>query len=431
MAKPKRQTANPENGSLDLVKQQLAAFCANNPQSSIEAVRFPMKGIGVTKPGGDQSIQLFLPSKANDLIDALNNIYLPEKFSGIWHLDSKLFEVIFTVYEVEKEVSERSFEVKHRARSYDCYFGDASPRLLLLAEHYYAVGPATTDYRNLDSFSDFVMSKKNVRGFPTIRNARPLCFWIKGIQAWDTDLVLDLARHLNFYMAYYDVHSPQVLVHSTTSEELAIQPEPRYREGGFPKQITIRPIQDNLLSFWRAATEGDSIQAFLNNYLVVEYAAFFYVGDNIKRSLRKFLSAPNATDNVEALTEQVLEAVGEDKMEPYQKFDNVLQRCVDAALVWRELESNRDFFSGPVQFDGGFSLEPILTKTMTEKDFAVSFATVFGSKVRSIRNALAHGKEQRTMATITPTTENFRKLEPWVRPLAVAAREVMIYRTLA
>ncbi len=413
-------------------EERLKPFLQTNPESTLQAVTYPIKGFAITEPWGDRSVEIFLPVQPDQLITALNNVFLPERFTAIWHTDSKLFEIIFTVYVVEKGIADRSFSIEHRGRTYECSFGDASDRLLLLfAEHYYAVHTTTTDYRNLDPFSDYVLGKKRVRGFKPIPNARPLCFWIKGISDWNTDLVLDLARHLNFYMAYYDTESPQILIHATPAEEIAMQPDTRFREGEFPLQIQLRrPIEENLLIFWQAAREGDPIQAFLNYFLILEYASFFYIKEDVKRAVKKHLSAPHATSNIDALTEQMLADLTQDQLDTHQKMDGLLARCVEPRLVWREMEKNRDYFSTLQTFDGGFTIEATLSKDATEKTFSSTFVTTFGAKIRSIRNAIAHGKEQRSLASIVPTTSNFSKLEPWVSAIAVASREVMIYRVL-
>jgi hypothetical protein len=199
----------------------------------------------------------------------------------------------------------------------------------------------------------------------------------------------------------------------------------------FPQQITARPIQENLLHFWNASNEGDPIRCFLNNYLIIESAAFFYIGDEIKRTVKKTLLAPNATESMDLLTERILEAVSEDKLDLNQKIEALLRRCVDSGLIWREFEKNLAFFCETIRFDGGFVLDPIATKATNATLFAVGWSNAFEKNIRSIRNALSHGKEQRTLATITPTAANFERLRLWLPPIAVAAREVMVYRDLA
>jgi hypothetical protein len=418
-------------GALQLAKERLAVFTANNPASRIEIIEITGKTVAVRAPWGDQSMAIQIPATDSDaLIDALNNVRLPERYTAIWHRDSEQFEIIYTAYPLHvTEVESRAFTFKHKDFTCECNFGDSSDRLLQIAGNFWPIAPATAGFRNLPSFRNYLRMRKNDKA-NLMAGARALSFWIKGIK-WDDDPVLDLVTHLNFYMAYYDTRSPQILVHSPNSETVAIEPQTRFRDEAFPQLITARPIQENLLHFWNASNEGDPIRCFLNNYLIIESAAFFYMSDEVKRAVKKTLMAPNATDHMDWLTERVLEAVSEDKLDINQKIEALLRRSVDSKLIWREFENNLSFFCETVKFDGGFVMEPIATKTTSATQFAVNWSSTFERHIRSIRNALSHGKEQRTLATITPTTANFARLQLWLAPIAVAAREVMVYRDLA
>jgi hypothetical protein len=419
--KPKRATR------LQSLQKRLGPFLRNNPASKIGQYAFG-DAVAVKSPWGDTSIELVFPDSDDALVEALNNLLLPERFTAIWHLDQENFEIIYSVYPTSE--ADRTFAFKHRDRTYECAFADSSERLLLLAEHFYPVGPTTTDFRNLGGFSDYVLAKKGVKGMAKIPDARPLSFWIKGLK-WDADAVLDLANHINFYMAYYDTESAQILIHSPASETTAMQPQTRFRDGNFPTTIKARSIEENLLHFWRASNESsDPIRNYINNYLILEYAAFFYIDDSVKRNVQKCLAAPNATANFETLTRRVLEAIGE-KLPEVQRVQHLLKNCVEPRLIWREIEKNLDYFSKPHKFDGGYTSEPLVAKGATEEAFSTNWDITFEAKIRSIRNALSHGKEVRTLSTISPTTRNFELLEPWVPLVAVAAREVMVYRIIA
>jgi hypothetical protein len=424
---------NALTSALQLATERLAVFSANNPASTIEIIKIGTRTVAVKAPWGDQSMAILIPATDSDaLIDALNNVRLPERYTAIWHGDSETFEVIYTAFPLPltADVASRAFTFKHKGFTYECRFGGSSTRVLLIAEHFRPIAPPTASFRNLLTFQLFVRAGKRAEGNVEIPGARALSFWIKGLK-WDDDAVLDLVTHLNFYMAYYDTQSPQILVHSPSSEAAAIQPRTRFRDGVFPQQITARPIQENLLHFWNASNEGDPIRCFLNNYLIIESAAFFYIGDEIKRTVKKTLLAPNATESMDLLTERILEAVSEDKLDLNQKIEALLRRCVDSGLIWREFEKNLAFFCETIRFDGGFVLDPIATKATNATLFAVGWSNAFEKNIRSIRNALSHGKEQRTLATITPTAANFERLRLWLPPIAVAAREVMVYRDLA
>ena len=413
------------------MKERLAQFQANNPSSTID--QSDAGPPTINKPWGDTSLTILLleSPNLNDIIDALNNLILPERFTAIWHVDTQELEVIFTVFPVSSEESNRSFEFTHRGNTYQCAFGESSKRVLLLAEYAYPVEASPTDYRNLIQFSNYVFAERGVKGVRKIRGAKPLSFWIRGLKQWQADLALDMARHLNFYMAYYDTQSPQILIHSPTAEIAAMQPETRFREGRFPKTITGRQIDENLLHFYTAASENtDPIRCFINNYLILEYAAFFYIQETSRRNVRQCLADPSARNDFDTLTRRILEAIGEKMQEP-QRVQHILKHCVRPKLIWDEIQKYQDFFSRPAKFQGGFTLEPLVTKSTSESEFSNNWEITFESKIREIRNALSHGKDQRTLQTISPTTQNFQLIERWVPPIAVAAREVMVYRDTA
>lgn len=48
--------------------------------------------------------------------------------------------------------------------------------------------------------------------------------------------------------------------------------------------------------------------------------------------------------------------------------------------------------------------------------------------LRDIRNALSHGRDQRTSSVIVPSSRNLHYLQPWVNLIAVVAGEVVLYK---
>lgn len=143
------------------------------------------------------------------------------------------------------------------------------------------------------------------------------------------------------------------------------------------------------------------------------------------------LSAPHAASTPDAVAHQVLEIVSESKLSDPQKIDNLLRQVVDPKVVWDAISPNLKAFSHNTKFDGGFEIKALVRDNWSEANFSEAGMQTFALTIRSIRNALSHGREQRMTAVITPTTRNFSKLQPWVSVIAAAAREVMIYRALA
>lgn len=146
--------------------------------------------------------------------------------------------------------------------------------------------------------------------------------------------------------------------------------------------------------------------------------------------MRKTLAAPNATADVDQLTERVIALVGESKIGEPAKFINLIKAYVASDLIWREINRNLPQFVKKTVFDGGFILDEFLKENSTFEEFDKNFAGNFSDRLREIRNALSHAKEQKSQAVITPTVRNFQRLQPWVSLVALAAQEVMVYRNL-
>ena len=236
------------------VRNALQEFLANNPASTVgenSSVNTPC----VLNPWGDDSIVFSVTSKDAALIEVINSVTLPERYSAIWHHKTKRLEIIFTAYPLTGALADvigRSFEFIHKERVYGCSYNSPSDELLLIADSMIPVGPpSSSSYRSMGSFRTFMMSRRKdaeeeiKQYFSTVN---PICFWIDGIE-WDENEVLDLANHLNFYMFYYDTASPRINIHSPQSENVAKQPQTRYTLGKFPSTISSISIDDNLLHF--------------------------------------------------------------------------------------------------------------------------------------------------------------------------------------
>lgn len=425
MAEIESQVCYCASMSIDTHKTALAEFLANNPASSVAEFGEPHPCIGVKTPWGDESIALDLTD--GELTGVLNGLILPERYTAIWHTKTKRFEVIFTAYELNPIYStlpDRSFHFLHHNKDYTCTFGVSSDELLSISSKFFAAGPITASiHRNLDSFRGYYARKE--KGQP-LGTAQPISFWIDGID-WHEDLVLDLVNHLNFYMSYFDAASPMIAVHSPIAENIARQPQARYLFEVFPSSIKARAIDDNLLKYWEAARSGDPAGRFLYCYQIIEYCSIWYVEDNIRKSIKKTLLNPMGVDAADISVQRVIECVSETKLHDSQKVDNMIREIVDPSLIWREIENNIDFFSRKLAFDGGFSLDPIVKQGWKFDDFEVNGLMAVSGALRRIRNALSHGKDQKTMLVIAPTKSTFEKLQSWVPIASITAGEAIVY----
>ena len=81
---------------VNYVRAKLQPFLSRNPEADVRAgEREP----SVSGLWGEEAIEIPLRSDDDKLLEALNAVRLPPRFTAIWHEDKKEFEVIFTVVE--------------------------------------------------------------------------------------------------------------------------------------------------------------------------------------------------------------------------------------------------------------------------------------------------------------------------------------------
>jgi hypothetical protein len=417
--------------TLDRAKELLAPFLLANPVSKVEQIEEPERYIAVASPWGDPSFHLRILTASDALIDALNRVRLPERYTAIWHTDTNLFEVIFTASPIRyKDIPIRRFNFNFEENVYECFFGDSSPELLLIAENYKEISFSLTGFRNLDSFRDYLLAKKGIEGFENEPDAKPLSFWVKGIR-WDDNLLLGLVNHLNFYMNYYDAVSPQILVHSPEMRNIRVSPQTRFPTGTFPNAIDARRIDDQLLHLLQASQRGDPIRRFLYCYQILEHACFYFIEERVRRDVHKALLAPHANVDIPALVEQLVEALSTRRMSEEQRMQALFENNIDPKLIWKEIESERNFFQNEVKFEGGYVLEPFVKPHWTLDTFTGDHGVrPLPGIFYGLRNALSHAKEQKTRASILPTIGNFQRLHSWAKLVSISAREVVLYRKI-
>jgi len=182
---------------------------------------------------------------------------------------------------------------------------------------------------------------------------------------------------------------------------------------------------------WESARDAsDPFRRFIYLYQILEYAAFYFVQDNILNKVKRILKAPETPSNVDDSAHAILESLIEDRMSDEAKIVAIMKQVVDSKELWKEIEPNKDFFSQKVQFDGGLTIDPLLKEGWGVDDFTAAWTPKFPDTLRRIRNALVHSREARMIRVIAPTHSNYVKLRRYTAPLSIAAAAVMVYREL-
>ena len=405
----------------------LKPFLDANPSSSIEEEEIApgIKSLMVKRPWDDRSLMLEVPKDILGFAEALNNLHLPPRYSGVWHSDTKAFEIIWTAFKTTGNSAEcvgRKFSFRFRGQEYECEFARSSDRVLAVAAAMLPAGQTETGYRNLWSF--WVYHAKKPAELVN-RIGDPVSFWIRNVE-WNEDEVLALVTHLNFYIDYFDASSPVVVLHSpqvTTAKKPT-----RYPAGSFPLNINSTEIDAALLYLWEAASVGEPMPRFLYYYRIIEYSAAVYLDTSSRTALRIALALPNALDDLTAVTESVVAAVQRIKMDEFARYETMLKDVVDPKLLWREISLNVDAFTSDTQFDGGYKVSALFSAGRTVADFTLQDVATFARTIREMRNALSHGRDQKTSTTILPTTHNAAKLQPWIAPIRLCASQVILYK---
>src|SRR6266568_2056851 len=257
------------DANLHKLNIMLQAFSNLNAYSKIEQVGTKEEErFRIAMPWGDVSLAINLDEKNDELINALNSVFLPQRYSAVWHADTKDFEIIFTAFPLGEELQnliERSFIFSYRTVDYKCELRQASKRVVAIAAAYEPIAQSVTGFRNLASLKMYVAQNSSEEKLLPFDLDEPISFWIRNIE-WDEDRFLNFVNELNFYMTYFDNKSPVIQVHSPKLESFVNQPQTRFRSGEFPATIRARELDENMLRYWGASRSGDPASRFLYSY---------------------------------------------------------------------------------------------------------------------------------------------------------------------
>ena len=318
------------------LRAKLQAFLSRNPEADVRAGE---PEPSVSKPWGEEAIEIPLRSDDEELFEALNAVRLPPRFTAIWHDDIREFEVIYTVLNRESHLLERRFEFRYRESSYDCGFGPSSQRLRAIARRARpAVRPSGTalrsNFRNLSTFYRFEHMLEENPDADYVTNGKPTSFWIRGIDDYDDDRIGELARNLNFHMSYFDRQSPSIIIHEESVASPTVSELYAPSAHSFPSTLSGQDIDQHLLILWASAHSGDPFLRFIHYYQILEYAAFYHVREKVRREIVQAIAAPDALSRPDRVAQQMLDAISTDRRPDDAKINEMIAECVDLQEMW-------------------------------------------------------------------------------------------------
>ena len=161
----------------------LQKFLSDNPEVTFETVLAEGKPdiIHLVNLWGDPTVGLVVPRDYTLLVDALNGLRLPPRFSAIWHEENKLLEVIWTAFRLpadQKVVGTREFDFTFETQTFRCRFGTSSDQLTQIAQYFVPRKVTASAFRNLSSFVQKNLAGEEAKAFGF---DVPRSFWIEGL----------------------------------------------------------------------------------------------------------------------------------------------------------------------------------------------------------------------------------------------------------
>src|SRR5262249_51100245 len=148
----------------------------------------------------------------------------------------------------------------------------------------------------------------------------PISFWVRAVNLSEEELPI-FARHLNFYMRFFDRESPTILIHEKDLGSRNVPTGARYPQGPFPTTIVGRVIDPYLLALWETATQvPDPFREFLHGYQILEYAAFYHTHEGVIHQVRRVLQSPDVFSRIDQVVHDILDAVAPDRQQDDAKL---------------------------------------------------------------------------------------------------------------
>ena len=98
----------------------------------------------------------------------------------------------------------------------------------------------------------------------------------------------------------------------------------------------------------------------------------------------------------------------------------------DPLPIWKEIENDKEFFSNPQSFDGGFVLDAWISMDTTVDGFEKMWMPKVFDQLTKVRNCLVHAREKRENKVIMPSKSNDNRLKAILPVIARIAEQVAL-----
>ncbi len=378
----------------------------------------------------------------------IENVELPCELLAIFHKNIQSLEFIFAPLSPECHFLKRKTKIYYKGVEFDTEFKEPSDTLKLMSMGFIKLdSPNDSLYRNLDIFHDFYrVDDQNdiIRNY--FKDKNPYSFFVTGDFKKIKNDFIPLCKHLNVYLRFFDRKAPIIIIvkNEPIGESFKI---PCYTNKNlFPDQITVNTIDPVAIDLLNVAQETNSGRLrYLFYYQVLEYFAYYYLDEELKRKLSNILKSPDLLYNSSTYTKTIIDELKDysNNTTDKQKLTKLITDYVTVEDLANEIKCNIKNFSNDIEFDGNFKLHAIISDEKSFDKFynggkesrdkkkerlrlRTDFITLIADRLDNIRNVLVHIRESRENKVILPTRGNERKLIPYIYLIRRIAETIAI-----
>lgn len=398
----------------------------NNP--SIEIVE-ETDHINISKMWDDSTFMCRLEKTTN--FSPLANVSFPNELSAIYHKDTSTLEVIFSPILKNDPINERVFNFFYKGVEFKASFGEPTELFKIIATGFRETDNSSdTDYRNLRKFRDYYKQDtlpKYIQKY--FENREPINFFIQGDFDKAASNFVAIAKHLNFYMHYYDRETPVLVIFEQEQDKEDYKTPCITKSNGFPKVINFTTFDPVLIDLFQVSRRTANVRLkFIFYFQVLEYCAYYHLNDDLKKRLTNIIKRPDLLNNTNDYSKLLIE---EFKDYFRQNDDSIkLEKLLLDFCTWHdikhEIECNKEYFSIDLVFDGGLRIPALISDKETFETEPKGILKSAKGNIEKIRNVLVHLRESRENKVILPTPKNNNLLIPYLHLIQRIAEKIAI-----
>lgn len=366
----------------------------------------------------------------------LTDIELPNELCAIFHKTTQTLELIYAPLSDKIPHLTRKTTFYFRGIEFKSEFKEPSNELIFISKGFKELDvPSDSNHRNLRQFRDLYREDQQTSQMKVyFKDKKPYCFFITGDFKKIKNEFVSFAKHLNIYIRFFDRKAPVINIVNVEPKIEDYKIPCKTNDVEHPVAIATNEIDQVALDLLHIANEtGNPRLKYLFHYQVLEYFAYYYLDEELKRKLSNLLKSPDILHNYSNYSKVIIEELKDytNNTSDKQKLTKLISDYLTVDDIQSELKCNLKYFSNDIEFDGHFKLPALITdekifdkiyseaketkeKKKEKERLRQELINSIADRIERIRNVLVHIRESRENKVIYPTRNNNRKLLPYL-----------------